>query len=404
LRKGGRYRKLWYDFFADFAARDHSTVNSMQVTALDLGLRGAAAGLFLLMAVVVLLRARPFDKVKLLGAAMATAGAAYAIATAPFVPKAALWWILPFMAANPVIFWLWARATFDDEFEVRRWHGVLWLVIVGIGFWVFLSWTTWPMLAKAGGRSLSIAALVLSFAAAVQTVRTWRADLVAGRRRLRLAVLILSLLFIVLISGSDLTSMSPASLGISGSLPSAVVLLALAALAAWSLFQPPATAVVADATAGSGNAGSVARIGPPADDGRDPIAPLLLRRLDHLMTVERVYRQDGLTIGMLAARLDLREYRLRQVINEGLGYRNFNGFLNRYRIDEAKAALSDPGQREVPILTIAMDTGFQSIGPFNRAFKAATGMTPTDFRRDALARSQAVASESERHFKIGQSE
>jgi AraC-like DNA-binding protein len=107
------------------------------------------------------------------------------------------------------------------------------------------------------------------------------------------------------------------------------------------------------------------------------------------MTVERVYRQEGLTIGALAAKLGLTEYRLRQAINEGLGYRNFNAFLNRYRLNEARAALSDPAQREVPVLTIALDAGFQSIGPFNRAFKADTGLTPTEFRRDALARPPA---------------
>ena len=91
-----------------------------------------------------------------------------------------------------------------------------------------------------------------------------------------------------------------------------------------------------------------ARTEPRADGGRDAIAPVLLRRLDHLMSVERIYRQEGLTIAVLAARLDLPEHRLRQVINEGLGHRNFNAFLNRYRIDEAKAALSDLSQREVP--------------------------------------------------------
>ena len=67
---------------------------------------------------------------------------------------------------------------------------------------------------------------------------------------------------------------------------------------------------------------------------------------------------------MLSAELGVPDYRLRQLINEGLGYRNFNAFLNHYRIGEAKAALVDPEQVEVPVLTIAMDTGFQSIGPF----------------------------------------
>jgi AraC-like DNA-binding protein len=229
------------------------------------------------------------------------------------------------------------------------------------------------------------------------------ADLVAGRRRLRVAVLILSLLIVVSLSGSDLTSISAKSYGISGSLATAVGLLAIAALAGWSLFYPPPTipARIAIAAA-SENANHVAQID-AADGGRDAVAPLLLRRLDHLMTVERVYRQEGLTIGGLAAKLDLPEYRLRQVINEGLGYRNFYAFLNRYRLDEAKAALSDQSQRDVPVLTVAIDAGFQSIGPFNRAFKAETGLTPTEFRRDALAQRQSAALEKDDNFRIGQS-
>jgi AraC-like DNA-binding protein len=116
------------------------------------------------------------------------------------------------------------------------------------------------------------------------------------------------------------------------------------------------------------------------------VDPELLRRLRRLMSVERAYRREGLTIGSLAAELGVQEYRLRQLINEGLGHRNFNAFLNHYRIDEAKEALADPAQRQVPVLTIAMDAGFQSIGPFNRTFKAATNLTPTEFRRLALAK------------------
>ena len=119
------------------------------------------------------------------------------------------------------------------------------------------------------------------------------------------------------------------------------------------------------------------------------------------MTVERAYRREGLTIGSLSAELGVPEYRLRQLINEGLGHRNFNAFLNRYRIEEAKAALADPGQKEVPVLTIAMDAGFQSIGPFNRAFKAATDLTPTEFRRLALAKTASVWPEESVRSGIG---
>jgi AraC-like DNA-binding protein len=374
-------------------------MNGMGIAALDLGLRGATAALFLMAVAVILGRSRPLDAIRLLAAAMAASGAAYVIATAPFVPKSTLWWTLPIVAANPVIVWLWARATFDDDFVVRRWHGALWLIVVGIGFSVSLAWTAWPVFARTGGRLLSLVALILALSAIVQTVRTWRADLVAGRRRLRLAIVTLSVLFIVLLAGSDLMSISPASVGISGSLLSTIGLLVVAVLAGWSLFYPPSAiaAIVATAIDPPGDVTAIARTAPRTDSGRDSVAPVLLRRLDHLMSVERVYRHEGLTIAVLAAKLDLPEHRLRQVINEGLGHRNFNAFLNRYRIDEAKAALTDLSQRDVPVLTIAMDAGFQSIGPFNRAFKADTGMTPTEFRRDALARSEGD------DLKIGQS-
>jgi AraC-like DNA-binding protein len=131
------------------------------------------------------------------------------------------------------------------------------------------------------------------------------------------------------------------------------------------------------------------------------IEPALLRRLEHLMVVERAYRREGLTIGSLSAELSVPEYRLRQLINEGLGHRNFNAFLNRYRIEEAKAALADPEQSEVPVLTIAMDAGFQSVGPFNRAFRAATDLTPTEFRRLALAKSASTLPEDSVGSGIG---
>ncbi len=40
----------------------------------------------------------------------------------------------------------------------------------------------------------------------------------------------------------------------------------------------------------------------------------------------------------------------------------------------------------LPILTIALDLGYGSIGPFNRAFKAAVGVPPSAYRAARLAR------------------
>jgi AraC-like DNA-binding protein len=121
--------------------------------------------------------------------------------------------------------------------------------------------------------------------------------------------------------------------------------------------------------------------GPPAISG-DPRDVALLEKLRRELEVNRAYREEDLGIAGLASRLGVPEYRLRRLINQQLGHRNFAAFLNGYRIDEAMAALADPGQVEVPVLTIAMDAGFSSIGPFNRAFKARTGQTPSEYRRN----------------------
>ncbi len=95
----------------------------------------------------------------------------------------------------------------------------------------------------------------------------------------------------------------------------------------------------------------------------------------------RAYARTGLTIRHLADELEIPEHRLRKLINQRLGHRNFSAFLNGYRLEEACKRLDDPTQARVPILTIALDAGFASLAPFNRAFKAETGVTPSEFRR-----------------------
>ena len=96
------------------------------------------------------------------------------------------------------------------------------------------------------------------------------------------------------------------------------------------------------------------------------------------------WRREGLTIGALARELGEPEHRLRRLINQRLGHRNFADFVNGYRIDAAKVRLGDPGEARTTVAAIAFDLGYGSLGPFNRAFRAATGVTPTEWRRQAL--------------------
>jgi sterol desaturase/sphingolipid hydroxylase (fatty acid hydroxylase superfamily)/AraC-like DNA-binding protein len=112
-----------------------------------------------------------------------------------------------------------------------------------------------------------------------------------------------------------------------------------------------------------------------------PADRLVLARLDKAMNENEVWRGEDLSIGTLAALVGAPEHRLRKLINGTLGHRNFADYVNGRRIEAAKTALSDPEQALKSVSTIAYELGFASLGPFNRAFRAATGVTPTAWRQ-----------------------
>ena len=101
--------------------------------------------------------------------------------------------------------------------------------------------------------------------------------------------------------------------------------------------------------------------------------------------------RDNITFGMETRRVP--KAAQSAALEEFSSLLQIDRLLDRYRIEEVKAALADPAQAPVPVLTLAMDAGFQSLGPFNRAFKAETGLTPTEFRRAASAAGLTVEDE-----------
>ncbi len=120
-----------------------------------------------------------------------------------------------------------------------------------------------------------------------------------------------------------------------------------------------------------------------------PRRPLSADRHD-LETLEGLAEGDvlleaGLTISKLADMASMPEHRLRRLINQHLDFRNFADYLNHHRIEAAKNRLAVVQDRHVPVLTVAMDLGYGSLGPFNRAFKERAGMTPSEYRKKALA-------------------
>lgn len=109
-------------------------------------------------------------------------------------------------------------------------------------------------------------------------------------------------------------------------------------------------------------------------ESEDKVIVELLER----MKKERLYSDHDLRVGTLAAMLNIPEYKLRTKINKQLGYRNFNQFVNQYRIDEASHKLLEDSR--TPVLSIALDVGFRSISSFNSAFQTQFGVSPTQYR------------------------
>lgn len=104
-----------------------------------------------------------------------------------------------------------------------------------------------------------------------------------------------------------------------------------------------------------------------------------VKKLTQLLEVDRVYRDESLSLKSLAEMLSVTTYHLSQVINEKLN-KNFFDLINGYRVEEAKEKLSD-FKEEQTILGIGFEVGFNSKSAFNRVFKKFTQMTPSEFRK-----------------------
>lgn len=138
--------------------------------------------------------------------------------------------------------------------------------------------------------------------------------------------------------------------------------------------------------------GATARIaqGAPTPIQVHSVQTALISRIN-LAMAKGIWQREGLTVADLALEVKAPEHRVRKAINQTLGHRNFASLINSARIEEAKRRLGDPEEIDTAVLSIAYDVGFASLGPFNRAFRAQVGCTPTEYRRSALVISEKDA-------------
>ncbi|MFC6977926.1 helix-turn-helix domain-containing protein [Microbulbifer taiwanensis] len=78
------------------------------------------------------------------------------------------------------------------------------------------------------------------------------------------------------------------------------------------------------------------------------------------------------------------------MINKHFGT-NFFEFINSYRVEEAKALLADAGRADMTVLDVLMESGFNSKSAFHRFFSRLVGMSPTEYRRQALNKKEVAS-------------
>ena len=338
---------------------------------IDTAIRMLAAGQLLLIALVVGRGAAP-ARIRWATVLLLLCIAAYLVNVAPalHVRETRIWPLIQIAALSaPLGLWVFAQLIFERPID-RRLAAVA-AVITLVDWGLFLRSHYWthqdPVAADIAQHSL---AFVLAAHAILIAIVRRGDDLIERRRNFRVG-------FVLLVGVQTFGVVLAESMyGYWHSNPALMLLQSGTALIGVMGFGAVLLSSNAELLFDS-------QAAPPPRPPLSPAEHVLNQKLEAAMHAH-VYREAGLSIGVLAERLGVPEHRLRALINQRLGYRNFSDFLNSHRIADARAWLGDPAKVDLPVLTIAMDLGYGSLAPFNRAFRDATGTTPSDHRRTAI--------------------
>lgn len=109
-----------------------------------------------------------------------------------------------------------------------------------------------------------------------------------------------------------------------------------------------------------------------------------LARLRWSMEEEKLYLNPELNLSQLSQHTGLAAKTISAVLNQYLKT-SFNEFVNTYRLEEFKRRMHHPGMGHLTIAGMALECGFNSPATFQRTFKQIMGISPTEFRKNAIA-------------------
>lgn len=110
----------------------------------------------------------------------------------------------------------------------------------------------------------------------------------------------------------------------------------------------------------------------------------LKENLINLFDNEKIYKENNICLETLADKLNTTRHNTSQVINEHFKM-SFHELINSYRIHEAKEILNNDIKKDMHIIDIAYEVGYNNKVTFNKAFKKDTKLTPSEYQRISSA-------------------
>lgn len=114
----------------------------------------------------------------------------------------------------------------------------------------------------------------------------------------------------------------------------------------------------------------------------------MISKLEQVIRKDKPYMHPDLSLNQLAQECGIPVHHLSQILNTDLK-KNFYSYINKLRVEEAEKMLAEPKNKNLTVLEILYEVGFNSKSVFNTAFKKHTGMTPTAYRKRALEQDAA---------------
>lgn len=116
---------------------------------------------------------------------------------------------------------------------------------------------------------------------------------------------------------------------------------------------------------------------------KDEEKKILFEKLNTLLQEQKLFTAPKLNVELLANELDISVHKLSNTIKL-FSEKNFNDFINDFRIALSKELLIDKAYKNYTITSIGLESGFNSKSTFYATFKKQTGFTPSQYQQKFL--------------------